>query len=115
MPVSDPSPTVPGFLPSGYKTSTRRTEHLDEHGERVEAVNVEHWDGRVDLELRPPTVRGRLVVPGRVVRRDMTLAPAPIRGAAGLNDPYRTAAGTHLVEIPYDQASELLGRIREGK
>jgi hypothetical protein len=114
MPVSEPSHTAPGYLPEGYKTSSRRVEHLDSTGARVEAVNVEHWDGHIDLELRPPAVGGRLVVPGKVIRRDMTLAPAAVRGASGINDPYAVPGGTHIVEIGYDQADELLARIREG-
>ena len=102
-----------GFLRSGYKTSTRRRLILDGEGKRVEAVNTDHWSGRMDLELRPEAVTAKLWVPGRTVdRSDMTLKPAPARGSGTMPHPYDQPGKTQMIEIDIDQAEHLLHRIR---
>ena len=104
-----------GFLRSGYKTSTQRRVILDEEGKRVEAVNVDHWSGRMDLELRPEAVKAKLWVPGRVVdKRDMSIRPAPAQGSGTMPHPYDVPKRTQMIEIGIDQAEDLLHRIKNG-
>ena len=52
---------APGFLREGYRVSTRRWRVDGPPG--AENFQTEHWDGRLDAEVRPRPVKMR-------VRRD---------------------------------------------
>jgi hypothetical protein len=49
----------PGYLPQGYKKSTRTRQAGDgEAGDR--ALERQHWDGRQDARVAPHPIRARV-------------------------------------------------------
>ena len=62
MPV-DKDGRSPGYLPSGYKKSSRTTLLRSERdGSMTRNTETRHWDGRQDAHVRPETIVAKLGV-----------------------------------------------------